>query len=41
MTGKKALPPGCLFSSIVEERMLEDKFGEAWVAYKEKLRRWI
>lgn len=25
----------------VEERMLEEQFGEAWFAYKEKVRRWI
>jgi protein-S-isoprenylcysteine O-methyltransferase Ste14 len=25
----------------VEERMLEEKFGPSWVAYKEKVRRWI
>jgi len=25
----------------VEERMLEQKFGEAWLAYKAKVRRWI
>jgi protein-S-isoprenylcysteine O-methyltransferase Ste14 len=25
----------------VEERMLEEKFGEAWLEYKEKVRRWI
>jgi protein-S-isoprenylcysteine O-methyltransferase Ste14 len=25
----------------VEERMLEEKFGGAWLAYKEKVRRWI
>jgi protein-S-isoprenylcysteine O-methyltransferase Ste14 len=25
----------------VEERMLEKQFGEAWFAYKEKVRRWI
>lgn len=25
----------------VEERMLERKFGEAWLAYKAKVRRWI
>jgi protein-S-isoprenylcysteine O-methyltransferase Ste14 len=24
-----------------EERMLQEKFGEAWLAYKEKVRRWI
>ena len=25
----------------VEERMLEEKFGEAWLEYKGKVRRWI
>jgi len=25
----------------IEERMLEEKFGKAWSAYKEKVRRWI
>ncbi|MBW1910265.1 MAG: isoprenylcysteine carboxylmethyltransferase family protein [Deltaproteobacteria bacterium] len=25
----------------VEERMLEEKFSEAWLVYKEKVRRWI
>jgi protein-S-isoprenylcysteine O-methyltransferase Ste14 len=25
----------------VEERMLEKKFGQSWLAYKEKVRRWI
>ena len=25
----------------VEERMLGEKFGPAWLAYKEKVRRWI
>jgi len=25
----------------IEERMLEEKFGEAWLEYKEKVRRWI
>ena len=25
----------------VEERMLEDKFGQAWLEYKAKVRRWI
>jgi protein-S-isoprenylcysteine O-methyltransferase Ste14 len=25
----------------VEERMLEDKFGRAWLEYKAKVRRWI
>jgi protein-S-isoprenylcysteine O-methyltransferase Ste14 len=25
----------------VEERMLEEKFGQAWLAYKEKVRRWL
>jgi protein-S-isoprenylcysteine O-methyltransferase Ste14 len=25
----------------VEERMLEEKFGGAWSAYKGKVRRWI
>jgi protein-S-isoprenylcysteine O-methyltransferase Ste14 len=25
----------------VEERMLEDTFGEAWLEYKKKVRRWI
>ena len=25
----------------VEERMLEAKFGDAWKAYKSKVRRWI
>jgi protein-S-isoprenylcysteine O-methyltransferase Ste14 len=25
----------------VEERMLEEKFGPAWLAYKRKVRRWI
>jgi protein-S-isoprenylcysteine O-methyltransferase Ste14 len=25
----------------VEERMLAERFGPAWLAYKEKVRRWI
>jgi protein-S-isoprenylcysteine O-methyltransferase Ste14 len=25
----------------VEERMLEKKFGANWLAYKDKVRRWI
>jgi len=25
----------------VEERMLEEKFGQAWLEYKDKVRRWI
>ena len=25
----------------VEERMLEETFGEAWAAYKRKVRRWV
>jgi protein-S-isoprenylcysteine O-methyltransferase Ste14 len=25
----------------VEEHMLEEKFGQAWLAYKKKVRRWI
>ncbi|MCZ6678990.1 MAG: isoprenylcysteine carboxylmethyltransferase family protein [Candidatus Poribacteria bacterium] len=25
----------------VEERMLEEKFGEAWLRYRSKVRRWI
>jgi len=25
----------------VEERMLEEKFGDTWLAYKAKVRRWI
>jgi protein-S-isoprenylcysteine O-methyltransferase Ste14 len=25
----------------VEERMLEDKFGPAWIEYKKKVRRWL
>jgi protein-S-isoprenylcysteine O-methyltransferase Ste14 len=25
----------------VEERMLEEKFGPAWLAYKKKVRRWL
>jgi protein-S-isoprenylcysteine O-methyltransferase Ste14 len=25
----------------VEERMLEEKFGSAWLAYKKKVRRWL
>jgi protein-S-isoprenylcysteine O-methyltransferase Ste14 len=25
----------------VEERMLEEKYGPAWLAYKKKVRRWI
>jgi len=25
----------------VEERMLEEKFGEDWLGYKKKVRRWI
>lgn len=26
---------------IVEEKMLEEKFGEEWLSYKNKVRRWI
>jgi protein-S-isoprenylcysteine O-methyltransferase Ste14 len=25
----------------VEERMLQEKFGQAWQVYKKKVRRWI
>jgi protein-S-isoprenylcysteine O-methyltransferase Ste14 len=25
----------------VEERMLEETFGEVWLEYKKKVRRWI
>jgi len=25
----------------VEERMLEEKFGPAWLSYKKMVRRWI
>jgi protein-S-isoprenylcysteine O-methyltransferase Ste14 len=25
----------------VEERMLEQKFGKSWLAYKQRVRRWI
>jgi protein-S-isoprenylcysteine O-methyltransferase Ste14 len=26
---------------VVEERMLDEKFGQAWLAYKGQTRRWV
>ena len=26
---------------VVEERMLAEKFGQAWLDYKAKVRRWV